>query len=95
MQIKDIVINNKTVRGIEIPLANASMVIITGSKGYLMCGYLDISVAEKFGDCAAVIKGIKTVDDMLAAKVVNVTSSAQKTGIQIGMTGRQALEKLI
>lgn len=95
MKTFDVKLDNKTAKGIEIQFPNAVLVAIIGSKGFLMCGYLDVEAAEKLGDCAAVIKGVKTVDDMLSAKIVKLTPQAQSLGIEIGMTGRQALSKLI
>jgi uncharacterized protein YunC (DUF1805 family) len=60
-----------------------------------MCGYLNIDAAEKMGDCACVVKGIKNVDELLAGEVVALTSHAKKLGIELGMTGKEALEKLV
>ncbi|MGA2090820.1 MAG: DUF1805 domain-containing protein [Endomicrobiales bacterium] len=94
MNVRDIVINKTTVQGIEIPLINSTLVIITTPKGYLMCGYLDIKTAEKMGDCAAVIRGVKNVDDLLAGKVVEITTAASAAGIKLGMTGMKALAKI-
>jgi uncharacterized protein YunC (DUF1805 family) len=95
MQTRNIVLNAGTAQGIEIPLPNAVLVIMTAARGYLACGYLNIAAAEKFGDAAAIIKGVKTVEDMLQGKVTEVTSSGQKAGITAGMTGREALERLL
>ena len=95
MIIRDIQLPGKKVAmGIEVPLADASLVLITASRGYLMCGYLSIDTAEKMGDCAAVIKGVKSIEDMLEGKVVEVTAKARRSGIRIGMTGLKALSKI-
>lgn len=37
--IKDLTISGKTVTGIEIPLHNATLVLIVAKKGFIMCGY--------------------------------------------------------
>lgn len=95
MQVRDMVIQNVTAKGVEIPLPKAMLVLVTAPKGYLMCGYLDIATAEKMGDCAAIIRGVRSVDELLAGKVVAMTPEATKAGITAGMTGRQALEKLL
>lgn len=94
MTTRDIIINNTTFQGIEIPLPNAVLVMVAGPKGYVMCGYLDLATAEKLGDCAAIVRGIKTVDDLLKSPVVAATSHARKLGILPGMTGKEALSKL-
>lgn len=90
----EIKIGDKTVTGIEIPLNNAMMVMAVGKKGFVMCGYLNIEAAEKMGDVACVVKGVKNVAELLAGKVVALTSHAKKLGINLGITGEKALEKL-
>lgn len=62
-------------------------------KGYVMCGYLNRQAAEKFGDSAAIVRGIKTVDDLLNGTVAEVTPAAEILGVKAGMTGREALAK--
>lgn len=95
METKEIKIGSKTAKGISISMPNANLIMITAEKGYLMCGYLNIEIAERLGDCAAVITGVKTVDDMLSQPVVKATSLAQKAGINVGMKGSDALEKML
>jgi uncharacterized protein YunC (DUF1805 family) len=95
MKNTEIKIGEKTAMGIEIPLNNAVLVIAIGKKGFVMCGYLNIDAAEKMGDCACVVKGVKNVDELLAGEVVTLTSQAKKLGIELGMTGKEALEKLV
>ncbi|MFI5383749.1 MAG: YunC family protein, partial [Methanosarcina thermophila] len=63
-------------------------------KGFLMCGYLNINAAETLGDTAAKVKGVQSFEDMLKAKVVEVTRFARELGIEPGMTGKEALEKM-
>ena len=96
MQTKEIKLNNgKTATGIEIQLQNGSLVLIKATKGFIMCGYLDIEAANRFGDCAAIVKGIKTVDEMLNNKIVAVSKNASEIGIKEGMGVMQALMLLV
>lgn len=95
MQIRPVTIGKKQAQGVEIQLGKASLVMVIGSKGYLMCGYLNLETAEKLGDCAVIITGIKTVEDLLNAPVTAYTSKAKKTGIRKGMSGLKALQKLV
>lgn len=95
MNMRDVVVNKKTAQGYEIPLGSSILVLVTAARGYVMCGYLDIRTAEKKGDCAAVVRGVKTVDDLLAGKVVELTAAAGAAGIKIGMSGLKALEKMM
>lgn len=91
MREHELTINNKPARGVEIRMPNANLVMIIGSRGYLFCGYLNLETAEKLGDAAAVITGVKTIEDMLEAKVVKLTRAARTAGVTEGMTGREAL----
>ncbi len=95
MKIKNIKIGRKKAVGIDIQMPNAKLVLIKAKKGYLMCGYLNLETAERLGDCAAVIKGVKNLDELLEGKIVQLTSKAKKAGIKAGMTGRKALSKFV
>ncbi|PIU82805.1 MAG: DUF1805 domain-containing protein [Elusimicrobia bacterium CG06_land_8_20_14_3_00_38_11] len=94
MKNTKIKIGEKKAMGIEILLNNAVLVMAIGKKGFVMCGYLNVDAAEKMGDCACVVKGVKNVDELLAGEVVALTTGAQKLGIELGITGKKALEKL-
>ena len=95
--MKEVIINlnGKTLTGYEITMQNAVLVFVTADKGFVMCGYLNMETAEKLGDAACMVRGVKTVDDLLNAKIVEMTSKAKQFGIEMGMTGREALEKLV
>ena len=84
----------KTADGFELALNKATLVMARGKKGYIMCGYLNIAAAEQKKDAACVVKGVNTVDDLLAAKIVAVTPEAAALGVEPGMTGAKALGKL-
>ena len=59
-----------------------------------MCGYLNVNSAETLEDTAAKVKGVQNFEDMLKAQVVESTQLARKLGIEPGMTGREALERM-
>lgn len=84
----------KLATGIEIALPEANMVLVVGKKGYLMCGYLNLEVCEKFNGCAGVIRGVANVKELLEGEVAAVTRRARGLGIKPGMKGLQALKKL-
>ncbi|MBL8023600.1 MAG: DUF1805 domain-containing protein [Elusimicrobia bacterium] len=92
MQTHEIVIGNKKGEGIEIPLPGAPLVLAKGSLGFVMCGYLDLHTADKVKAPAAIVRGVKTVDELLAAPVVAVSAAATDRGVKPGMTGYEALE---
>lgn len=68
------------------------LLVISGSKGCLSCGYLSMASFERNGDAAAIVRGVDTYDDMLVAKVQEVSNLARELGVEPGMTGQQALE---
>ncbi|HDJ84084.1 MAG TPA: DUF1805 domain-containing protein [Desulfurococcaceae archaeon] len=76
-------------------LGNAPLILVKADKGYIMCGYLNIEIAEKLGDAAATVTGVSSIEELLEKNVKAVTSKAKNLGIEPGMKGREALEKLI
>jgi uncharacterized protein YunC (DUF1805 family) len=95
MITKEIKIKNSVFKGIEMELSkDSSLLVITGDKGYVMCGYLNINTAQKRNDVACVVTGVKTIEDVLNSKIVALTSAAQKLGISMGMEVKKVLEIL-
>jgi len=80
--------------GIGVKLQNANFLLISAKKGYIMCGYLNMETAEKLGDVACIVTGVKTFEDVLKAKVVRVSKSARALGLKEGITGKEALDLL-
>jgi uncharacterized protein YunC (DUF1805 family) len=95
MKIPQFHINGRDVQGLEIALPGGNtLVVAVADKGYVMCGYLNLQAAQKFNDAAAIVRGVKTVEDLLAAPIAEVTPAAAALGVSPGMTGREALAKL-
>ena len=61
----------------------------------LGCGYFSLETAEKVGDAAVIVTGVKNFEEMLAAKVKAVSQAAAALGVTLEMNGRQALLKLV
>jgi uncharacterized protein YunC (DUF1805 family) len=95
MKQVDIDIEGKTVSGLEVALPGAPLVLASARRGFVMCGYLNIETADKLGVAAAMVRGVSTVDDLLAASIQAVSKEAAHLGVLVGQTGRQALGKLI
>ncbi len=95
MRTQDLVIGQKKAVGFEIDLPGAPLVLARGEKGFVMCGFLDVSRAEQFGAAAAVVRGVKTLEELLDKPVSAATPAAAKLGVTTGMTGRQALERFL
>ena len=92
---KEIKVKNSVFKGIELDLCDGTeLLVITGKKGYVMCGYLNINTAQKRNDVACIVTGVKTIEDMLNSKVVALTAKAQSLGISMNMDVKQVLEIL-
>ena len=95
MITKEIKIKNTVFKGIELELSKESnLLVITGDKGYIMCGYLNINTAQKRNDVACIVTGVKTIEDMLNSNVAALTAKAQELGISMNMPVKIALEIL-
>lgn len=95
MITKDITVNETVFKAVQIDLSDrGKLLMIIGAKGYVMCGYLNINTAQKLGDAACMVTGVKTIDDVLNADIVALTAEAQKLGIEMGMPVKDVLKKL-
>jgi uncharacterized protein YunC (DUF1805 family) len=54
---------------------------------------MNIAAFEKFGEACAIVPAVDTAG-MLNSKVTAVTSKAKALGIEVGMPGREALDKI-
>lgn len=68
------------------------LLIIKGSKGILACGYLNVETFNKTGEVAAIVTGVKSFEDMLAAKIVKISTAGERAGLKIDMTGAKAID---
>ena len=91
IELKKINILDKKAEGVSIKTNRTVALIIRAEKGFLACGYFDINVANKVGDVAAIVTGVKNFEEMLDAKLVAVSREAKKLGITKDMTGKDAL----
>ena len=68
--------------------------------GIVGCGIYDVKTAGEFGQVVAIARGtpenpLVEPEDLFDAKIVDLTTAARKLGIQIGMTGREAVEIML
>ena len=74
---------------------NTKILVIRAAHGLLGCGYISAETAAKVGDALAVVSGVSNYDDMLQASVKAVSPAAETLGVHPGMTGRDALLKML
>lgn len=94
MLIEQIQLENGCALGLSFQMQKYPLLVIRAEKGFLMCGYLNINAADTLGDTAARVKGVGNFEDMLKAQVVEVTQLARNLGIEPGMTGKEALNRM-
>jgi uncharacterized protein YunC (DUF1805 family) len=95
METKHLHLERGIAVGILVEMPTAPLLIIKAKRGYVMCGYLNMSAANKLGDVAGRVTGVKSFDDVLAAKVVEASDKAKELGGRDGMTGREFLNALM
>lgn len=69
-------------------------------RGFVGCGIYDVQTAGKFGMAVAIARGtpqkpLCEPEDLYEAKIVEVSEPASKLGITPGMTGLEAVAKLL
>lgn len=87
--------DNACIEAFLIKLSSKNLILLKGSKGYVMCGYLNLRVAEKFKDLAIKITGVSTIEEALKTTVHSCTSAARKSGIYKGQPVKEALRLIV
>jgi uncharacterized protein YunC (DUF1805 family) len=95
VKTQPIILEKGKVTGYYIDLGNAPLIVIQARKGYVMCGYLNIATANKLGDIAGKVTGVKTFEDVLNAPIGEVSENAKKAGLREGMRAQEFLNQLL
>jgi uncharacterized protein YunC (DUF1805 family) len=95
MMKKTILLEKGEVTGYSIDLGKAPLLFLQAKKGYVMCGYLNMNTANKLGDIAGRVTGVKTFDEMLNAEVAEVSENAVRIGLKQGMNVKDFLNILL
>ena len=91
---KSFKVAGKPVVGLSFPLGAKSLVLVKARRGFIMCGYLNLKVAEKFSDAACLVKGVSDISGLLSAPVAGLTKTAKALGVRKGMPAREAIKFL-
>jgi len=89
----------KQADGYVIALGPVNLVNVVTDVGMVGCGAFDVAALNNFGYPAAKVRpsqgsSIATIEDLLQGIVKEVNPAAEKLGLKIGLTGRDALELL-
>jgi catechol 2,3-dioxygenase-like lactoylglutathione lyase family enzyme/uncharacterized protein YunC (DUF1805 family) len=68
--------------------------------GIVGCGIYDLKTPAEFGQAIAIAKGtpacpLTEPEDLLDARIVGITPKAAECGVRVGMTGREAVERML
>ncbi|BFT70241.1 MULTISPECIES: YunC family protein [Paenibacillus] len=99
MRVEPILLEGHTAIAIEVKLPKTTLLVVTTDKGYIMCGALDVALLnERLSErniVAARATGVRTIEELLEAPLESVTYTAEDLGIYAGMTGREAILKMM
>ena len=87
----------KQAHGYVIPLGPVNLVLVVTDKGMVGCGAFDVMALSSFGYPAARVRpskgsSISSIEDLLNGIVKEANPAAEKLGVKIGMSGREALD---
>lgn len=84
---------------VTVRLPKTTLLTISNEIGYIMCGALDVGLLNSRLSDRKIIAGravgVKTIEELLKAPLESVTHEAEKLGIVKGMTGEEALLKMV
>lgn len=97
---RELKFRNGTALGISNKWTGGQYCSLLTPSGIVGCGIYDLRVAAEFGQAIAIARGtpanpLAEPEDLLDAKIVGLTPKAESIGICAGMTGREAVEKML
>lgn len=92
-------LTGKQADGYVIPLGPVNLVNVITDVGMVGCGAFDVSALNNFGYPAAKVRpakgsSIASIEDLLQGIIKEVNPAAEKLGVKVGITGREALDLL-
>ncbi|MGN7410858.1 YunC family protein [Sporosarcina sp. SAFN-010] len=97
--VTSVQIEGHSFTAVSVLLPKTTLLTVSNENGYIMCGALDVGLLNKLLSDRRIVAGratgVKTIDELLAAPLESVTLEAEEWGITAGMTGEQALLKMI
>jgi uncharacterized protein YunC (DUF1805 family) len=89
-----------TAIGLAQRWAGGQCCAIQTAAGIVGCGIYDLATAAEFGHAIAIARGtpanpLVEPEDLLDAKIVGCTPQASALGVRPGITGREAVERML
>jgi uncharacterized protein YunC (DUF1805 family) len=100
MEQKKIQLGANALNGYCVDCGPLKLLTIVGSGGAIGCGLMDMTPLDKFGFAGARVKSasgqpMTTIDELLTGVVRDANETAAKKGVKPGMSGREALDKMM
>lgn len=92
IKYKKIKVGKGLVEALVMDLAKKRLIVLRGRRGYVMCGYLNLKVAQRFNEAAVKVTGVSSINEVLKAKVSASTSGARRLGIYPGQPIKETLK---
>ena len=97
---RELEFENGTAIGISNRWLRGQYCSILTPVGIVGCGIYDLKTPAEFGQAIAIAKGtpekpLSEPEDLFDAEIVGVTPQAEELGVEVGMTGKQAVEILL
>jgi uncharacterized protein YunC (DUF1805 family) len=92
-------LTEKEADGYVIPLGPVNLINAVTDKGMIGCGAFDVAALENFNYPAAKVRpsrgnSISSLEDLLEGVIKEANPAAQRLGVKVGMSGKEALELL-
>lgn len=99
VSMEPIMLEGFTFTAVTVRLPKTTLLTVSNDKGYIMCGALDVGLLNTQLHDRKIIAGravgVKTIEQLLKAPLESVTLEAERLGIRAGMSGEQALLKML
>ena len=94
IDIKSIMIEDERVIGLKIKLPFTILTFVLNTKGFLCGKEINIESLYKNSACICMMSQSKSYEECLNSEIISLNKKALEKGIQIGMTGKEALKKM-
>ena len=84
IEAKSVRISGSDYDFLSMGMGSAPLLILKGSRGFVMCGYLNLEAANKLGDAAVRVTGVSDLGTLLESKAIGVSEKARELGITEG-----------
>mgnify|MGYP001224200006 CR=1 FL=1 len=97
--VNPIEIDGHMFTAIQVELPKTNLLIVSNEIGYIMCAALDVHLLNEKLQHREIVAGravgVRTIEQLLEAPLESITDASKQYGWSVGMTGKDALLKII